>query len=326
MNPSPGAASGERSWWPWIRRLLTLAFFVLVAWLLVRGAREIEWAEVGTALRERPLASLVPAALVAAASYLVYGTYDLIGRRYSGHTLPKRRVLTIAFVSYAFNLNLGSLVGGIGFRHRLYSRLGLRDGEISRIIAFSMLTNWSGYLLLGGIAFAIGVTEIPDDWAVGTGTMRVVGIVLIVLACGYLLLCTVSPRREWLIRGHTIDLPSGRMAALQLLVSSTNWALIGFVCYLLLQRAVPFPTVLAVLLVAAVAGLLTHVPGGLGVIEAVFLALLSHRVAPQELLAGLLAYRGVYYLVPLAIALVTYFVMEGRISRANQAIHGAAHR
>ena len=84
--------SAGRSWWPWLRRLLTLAFFLLVGWLLVRGARQIEWTEVAGALRERPLESLAPAALVAAASYLVYGTYDLIGRRYAGHTLPKRHV------------------------------------------------------------------------------------------------------------------------------------------------------------------------------------------------------------------------------------------
>ena len=316
----------RRSWWPWLRRLLTLAFFLLVGWLLIRGAREIAWAEVTAALRERPLASLVPAALVAAASYLVYGTYDLIGRRYSGHSLSKRRVMTIGFVSYAFNLNLGSLVGGIGFRHRLYSRLGLPDGQISRIIAFSMLTNWSGYFLLGGIALAVGRIDLPDDWAIGTGALRAVGVGLAAVSAAYVLLCSFSRRREWLIRGHTIDLPSGRMAGLQILVSSLNWALIGLVCYLLLQRAIPYGMVLQVLLVAAVAGLLTHVPGGLGVIEAVFLALLSHRVPAQELLAGLLAYRGVYYLTPLAIALVTYFVMEGRIGRSGAAAQGAAPR
>lgn len=321
MTSSPG-----RPWWPWLRRLLTLAFFALVGWLLVRGARSIEWAEVASALAERPLASIAPAALAAAASYLVYGTYDLIGRRYAGHALPKRRVLTIAFVSYAFNLNLGSLVGGIGFRHRLYSRLGLPDGQISRIIAFSMLTNWSGYFMLGGIAFALGRIDLPADWAIGTGALRVVGLLLVAVAAAYLLLCTFSRKREWVVRGHTIDLPSGRMAGLQILVSALNWALIALVCYLLLQREIPYATVLQVLLVAAVAGLLTHVPGGLGVIEAVFLALLSHRLPAQQLLAGLLAYRGVYYLAPLALALFTYLVMEGRIGRAGAAAHGTAPR
>jgi uncharacterized membrane protein YbhN (UPF0104 family) len=316
----------SRPWWPWARRGLTLAFFALVAWLLVQGAREIAWAEVGRALRERPLSSLVPAAAVAALSYLVYSTYDLLGRHYAGHTLPTRRVLALTFVSYAFNLNLGSLVGGIGFRHRLYSRLGLKDGQISRIIAFSMLTNWSGYLLLAGAAFLLGRIEIPEDWALGADTLRVVGALLVALAVAYLLLCTFSPRREWAVRGHTIDLPSGRVAGLQLLVSSLNWSLIALVCFLLLQRAVPYGTVLAVLLIAAVAGLLTHVPGGLGVIEAVFVALLGNQVPPNDLLAGLLAYRGVYYLAPLVVALVVYFSIEGRISRGGDAIQGEPQR
>ena len=69
----------------------------------------------GEALRRRPLASLLPAALLAAASYAVYSCYDLLSRHYTGHDLPTRRVICTTFISYAFNLNLGSLVGGLGF-------------------------------------------------------------------------------------------------------------------------------------------------------------------------------------------------------------------
>ena len=166
----------QRSWWPWLRRLLTLAFFLLVGWLLIRGAREIEWAEVTAALRERPLASLVPAALVAAASYLVYGTYDLIGRRYSGHSLSKRRVMTIGFVSYAFNLNFGSLIGGFAFRYRLYSRYGLESDVVTRVLTMSIVSNWLGYLLLAGLVAASGAISPPAAWKVGGGALQAAGV------------------------------------------------------------------------------------------------------------------------------------------------------
>jgi uncharacterized membrane protein YbhN (UPF0104 family) len=75
--------------------------------------------------------------------------------------------------------------------------------------------------------------------------------------------------------------------------------------------------VLATLLVAAIAGVLTHVPAGLGVLEAVFVALLSTRMPATELLAALLAYRGIYYLAPLAIAAVVYLVLEARIGKSS---------
>ena len=309
------AGSPTRPWWPWFKRAFTIAFFGLVIYLLVSNARELEWAQVGEALRKRPLASLLPAALVAALSYAVYSCYDLLSRRYAGHDLPTPQVLCTTFISYAFNLNLGSWVGGLGFRHRLYSRLGLDNGEISRVIAFSMLTNWSGYLLLAGTAFLLRPLQIPEDWALGSGALQVLGGVLVCVAIGYLMLCAFSRKREWHVRGHEIELPTVRLAGLQLLISSINWMLIAAVVYLLLQGQVAYPTVLAVLLIAAVAGVITHVPAGLGVLEAVFVALLSEQVPKYELLAALLAYRAVYYLAPLAVATALYLFFEARISQ-----------
>jgi hypothetical protein len=108
--------------------------------------------------------------------------------------------------------------------------------------------------------------------------------------------------RVWRVRGHTFKTPGLAMALLQLAMSCLNWSLMGGVIWLLLQGQVGYPHVLAVLLVAAVAGVVTHVPAGLGVLEAVFVALLSYQVAEATLLGALLAYRGLYYLLPLAVA------------------------
>jgi glycosyltransferase 2 family protein len=312
-----GRPAAPRPWWPWIRRGLTFGFFALVAWLLVTNARQIAWAEVGEALQRRPLASLLPAALLAAASYAVYSCYDLLSRHYTGHDVPAPRVVCTTFISYAFNLNLGSLVGGLAFRHRLYSRLGLGVGEINRIIAFSMLTNWIGYLLLAGLVFLLRPLEIPQDWSLGSGALQVLGAALIAVVIAYLLACAFSRKRTWVARGHPMELPPLRMALMQIAISSINWLLIAGVLFLLLQRSLPYHTVLATLLVAAVAGVLTHVPAGLGVLEAVFVTLLSSQMPATELLAALLAYRGIYYLVPLAIAAVVYLILETRISRTS---------
>jgi len=315
LEAHAGPPAASRPWWPWVRRGLTFGFFALVTYLLVINARQIEWVEVGEALRRRPLASLLPAALLAAASFAVYSCYDLLSRRYTGHDVSAWRVVCTTFVSYAFNLNLGSLVGGLAFRHRLYSRLGLGVGEINRIIAFSMLTNWIGYLLLAGGVFLLRPLDIPSTWAMGSGALQVLGLVLIGVVGAYLVACAFSRRRVWLVRGHEIELPPLRMALMQVGISSINWLLIAGVLFLLLQQALPYQTVLATLLVAAIAGVLTHVPAGLGVLEAVFVALLSSRMPASELLAALLAYRGIYYLAPLAIATVVYLILEARIAK-----------
>ncbi|HEY8609089.1 MAG TPA: lysylphosphatidylglycerol synthase domain-containing protein [Noviherbaspirillum sp.] len=306
-----------RAWWPWLKRALTVLFFGVVGYLLYTQARSVEWGEVLETLRRRPASTLWPAAVLAACSYLLYSCFDLLGRRVTQHGLPVGQVMTVNFISYAFNLNMGSLVGGVAFRYRLYSRLGLDTATVTRVVALSMLTNWLGYLLLAGLAFTLTPPEPPADWKLGTGGLRLLGAGLLAAALAYVLLCAFSRRRDWSIRGHDIQLPSLRMALLQLLMSSANWLLIGGTVWLLLGREIAFGPVLAVLLVAAVAGVITHVPAGLGVLELVFVTLLSHEVPRNALLAALLAYRAIYYLGPLAIAALVYVVMELRARRAG---------
>ena len=97
----------------------------------------------------------------------------------------------------------------------------------------------------------------------------------------------------------------------------TNWLLMGGVAWLMLGRAEAFVTVFCVLMISSVAGLLTHIPANLGVLEAVFVALLAGRMGQGEVLAGVLGYRAVYYLTPLAVATVVYAVTEARTRRAR---------
>ena len=123
----PGDARHWRSqaWWPWTRRGLSLLFFAAVVVLLVQFGRHIDWGDVLDSVRNTPRDALLAAIGLAAASHLLYSCFDLIGRRYTGHNLPAPTVMAVSFVSYAFNLSLGSVVGGVGFRYRLYSRLRL---------------------------------------------------------------------------------------------------------------------------------------------------------------------------------------------------------
>ena len=97
------------------------------------------------------------------------------------------------------------------------------------------------------------------------------------------------------MRGHPIELPRARMGALQITASVTHWSLVAAVLYVLLQGKVGFVTVLGTLLLSSVAGVITHIPAGLGVLEAVFVSLLAGAV---------------FYLGPLIIAGFAYFALE----------------
>jgi uncharacterized membrane protein YbhN (UPF0104 family) len=305
--------------WPWIKRVLTLLFFAAVAFLLLRYARTIDWHEVLDAVRGLPRGVLLAAGALAVASHLLYSCFDLIGRRYTGHRLPVRKVMQVNFISYAFNLNMGSLVGGVALRYRLYSRLGLRYPVITQILTLSMLTNWLGYLVLAGLVFSFAPLELPPDWKMDSAGLQLLGVALLGVAAVYLVLCGFSKKRSWTVRGYELLLPRPRMAALQLAISCTNWLLMAGAIYTLLQAQVPFTAVLSVLLVAAVAGVITHVPAGLGVLEAVFVALLSHQAPTAQLLAALLGYRAIYYIGPLLVAAALYLRVEARAGKQVRA-------
>lgn len=315
MKRAPVLSRTDTGWWPWLKRAATAAFLMLVAWLLVAQARTIGWGEVFAALANYPLPSLLGAATLALLSLTLYSCFDLLGRHYTGHTLRTLTVMRVTFISYVLNLNLGSLVGGVALRYRLYSRLGLGTGTITRVMSLSMLSNWMGYLLLAGVIFGFHTPALPPAWEIDSAGLQVVGFVLLAISLLYLLLCALFRQRSFTLRGHQLSLPSLRLAALQFGMGAANWLLMGGVVYLLLQQKIGFSTVVGVLLVAAVAGVITHVPAGLGVLEAVFVVLLSHQLPRHELLAALLAYRGIYYLAPLAPAAVLYLVAETRAKK-----------
>ena len=304
-----------KAWWPWLKRGASVLFFVLVAGLLVSQARHIEWHQVLTSLQRYPLTAAWGAVLLALTSFTLYSTFDLLGRHYTEHTLRAPTVMMVTFISYAFNLNLGSLVGGVAFRFRLYSRLGLPTGVITRIMSLSMLSNWMGYLLLGGLIFSLRPPTVPADWGIDSAHLRMIGFGLLAGAAGYLGVCVFSRQRVFWLRGHEIDLPSVRLAGLQLVMGATNWLVMSGIIFILLQHRIEFSAVVGVLLLAAIAGVITHIPGNLGVLEAVFVALLSHQMARHELLAALVAYRVIYYLIPLGIASVAYLIMETRAKK-----------
>ena len=297
-------------WWPWFKHGATFVCIAVVVGLLVRYGRTVDWIKVKESVLELPRAVLLQAMVLAAISHLIYSLLDLVGRHYTGHRLASLKVMQVSFTSYAFNLNLGSLVGGIGFRYRLYSRLGLRPGQITRIVTLAMITNWLGYILLAGIVFTFAPLQLPPHWKIDSEGLRLVGVALLAFSAGYLGLATFSQRRSYKVRGHEIPVPTLKVALAQLGVSCTHWMFMAAVPWALLQGQVEYPTVLSVMLLASIAGVMLHVPAGLGVTEAVFIALLAHRIPEPQLLGALLAYRALFYLMPLLAGALLYLKVE----------------
>lgn len=300
----------RKTWLHWAGKILTVAFFILVPILLYSLIKNVDWQEVKEALASYKITALLSGAIIVLASYSVFSSYDLLARHYTQHKISALKLLPVGFVCYAFNLNLSAWVGSFALRYRLYSRLGLEIATITRIVTINVITNWLGYIILAGIIFSLRLLKLPNHWAIGETALQFIGLALLLVAALYLLACGFSKRRSWRFFKHHVNLPSFRFALLQAGVASLNWALMGLLIFYLLPEGPAYPTVLGILLICSIAGVVTHIPAGLGVLEAVFIAMLKHELSTGAILAALFTYRALYFLLPLGIACLIYLVLE----------------
>lgn len=295
-------------------RWLAILVLAVVVGMLYYLARDVDWPGVWKAVRALPRSTIAIAIAVALSGYLAYSFMDILGRRYIGHKLPLLSVTGIAMLSYALNLNLGMLLGGFATRLRLYLRMGCRKSVPTRVALFSALSNWIGFGWVAGALFVSGAVPLPHTIAWGEDGLRVVGVVLLALSSAYVLACVKYPGRTWMVRRWRIVLPGVRMALAQSVSAILSWALMGLVLYAVLQARVPYAAVLGVLLYASVAALVVRVPGGLGTTEAITVAALGRYLPPVDILGAVLIYRAVYFLLPLALALLAFGVVEAKWS------------
>jgi uncharacterized membrane protein YbhN (UPF0104 family) len=320
-NVAPSGANGLvticSSGWTRARRWLVPLIGIVIFGVLVSHAHKVQWGAAWQALRSYSPEVLLAALGLATASHALYGMFDLIGRHHTRHPLGRLRTWAIAVTSYAFNLNLGSLIGGVAMRIRLYTRAGLDEATVAQVVSLSLVTNWLGYGLLAGALYAAGVIEPPAQAHISPLAFRGLGALMVVLAAVYVGLCMALHGRQWQWGRRTLCLPSGRLALVQLGISAANWAIMGCTMYVLLGQQVPYGTTLSVLMAASIVGVVTPIPAGLGVLEAVYLTLLSGQVEQGTLMGAVLAYRAVYYLLPLGGGLLLYAALERRLKPAR---------
>jgi uncharacterized membrane protein YbhN (UPF0104 family) len=116
-------------------------------------------------------------------------------------------------------------------------------------------------------------------------------------------------------RAHKITLPKIQLAFVQAGLAITNWLLMGLLIFTLMPDKVDYQTILGILLISSLAGIVAHIPAGLGVLETVFITMLHHQLSKGSILAALIGYRLIYFLLPLAIACIIYFIFEARAKK-----------
>jgi phosphatidylglycerol lysyltransferase len=297
--------------------LVSLFLFLVALAVLRVELRAVHLHEITRDVLATAPPRLALALLLTAVNYLVLAGYDLIAFRYIGKTLPLRRIAAAAFLAYAVANTVGvAMLSGASVRYRFYSRWGVTAEELSKIIFSYSVTFWLGLLALGGFAFV--VSPLAGDPALpGRGVLVVAGCLLMATVVGYLA-ATAFRTEPIRIRRFVLPLPGLAIAIRQLLVSSADWALAGAVLYVLLPPGhLSFFAFLGAFLIAVLLGMLSNVPGGVGVFEGLMVLLLRKSIPSGELLSALVVFRVVYYLLPFAVALVALVADEIHLRRAH---------
>jgi phosphatidylglycerol lysyltransferase len=286
--------------------LMGLVLFAVALWVLRGELRHYSYHEVLHQFSSLPSRQVALALLLTAVSYLLLTGYDTLGLYYAGHRLPYRRTALASFVGYAFSNTVGySLISGGSVRLRLYSGWGLSTLAITKVIAFCGITFWLGFLTTAGAVFVAEPLALPPSLHLPVASARPIGVLFLLIVAG-LAAISITRREPLRMRGLEFPLPGPRLLAAQLLVGCLDWAMAGGVLYLLLPAGsgLTYAGFLGVFLLAQIIGVVSQVPGGLGVFETVMLLLLSPLLPAAAVLGSLLAFRIVYYVLPLAAAAV----------------------
>jgi len=323
-NDGPRAARAARHFcrartvWDWIGVVVSLSIIAAAAVVLYRALNGIEIDDVLAALWATEPRRLGWAAGAVAAGYFTLTFYDLFALRTLGlRAIPYGVAARAGFTSYAIGHSVGAATfTGAAVRYRIYSAYGLNGASVAKVCFLAALTFWLGNVTVLGLGIALepgAATAI--DWLT-PATNRILALLVLGGVAFYVAWVWRTPRR--LGRGGwTVRLPNGPLTLLQIGIGAVDLTCCAFAMRVLLPSApaIGFVTAAVVFVTAMLLGFASHSPGGLGVFEATMLFALP-QFDKEALLAGLLLFRLLYFVAPLAVSLIVLGTREIAVSFA----------
>lgn len=311
-----------------ITHLLPLALFACALYIVHNEIKVHDLSDILASLHEMPMRTLFAAFLLTVINYLILAGYDWLALRFAGYTkIPLSKMTAAALLGYAISNNTGhAWAAGGSIRYRFYSKWGVPGWDIVKISLFQTITYLLGALSLG----LVGSLLLPHYLANAVQEPPAIHWVSLICAASLLVYwaAVLLWRKPLPVKGFELYLPSPRIAVWQTLVSSIDIVLSSLVLWVLLlgKVDVDFGAFVVVFVVAQVVGVISQVPGGIGVFESAFLWLMSDiDVTDQHLtlIGALLLYRVVYYFLPLLLAgagLLSYEIYSRRELLADSAL------
>jgi len=302
----------EKIGWNRIGVVLSIAIITFAVLALYRNLHDIDLEDLVDALRDTDRHDVVRASLCVAGGYFTLTFYDLFALRTIGRSDVPYRVAALAgFTSYSVGHNIGaSVLTGGAVRYRIYSAWGLDAIAVAKVCFIAGLTFWLGNAtVLGlGISFAPQAASSMDQ--LPPSLNRAFAILILIVLAAYV--AWVWRGRRTIGRsGWQVTLPDGPLTLLQIGIGIIDLGFCALAMYMLVpdDPNIGFVSLAVIFVAATLLGFASHAPGGIGVFDAAMLVALW-QFEKEELLAGLLVFRLLYYIVPFALSLIILGIRE----------------
>ncbi|NJN73199.1 MAG: UPF0104 family protein [Limnothrix sp. RL_2_0] len=308
------SSSNKNKVWQGFFSGLSLIICGLAIAAVYQGLKNTDWLLVWADVNKNSPLKLTLALLFVACSYGAIACYDLLAFQYIQQKLALRKKIFAGLITYAISPNVGFafLSGGV-LRYRIYRQWQVSNLDIAKIIAFTNFSLWVGLIPLAGFVFVTTEFSFPEAIAESFTLISPpeFGILLLIISAFYLLIVNYI-KKPFEIKGKLIKLPSLRLTLQQILLFALDWGFAAGTLYFLLGNPFNYPFFFGIYVVAMVAGLISTIPGGLGVFETVILFFLDSLQPKEEILATLIVFRCLYYFLPFTIAVIALLNFEIR--------------
>jgi uncharacterized membrane protein YbhN (UPF0104 family) len=300
---------GFKKWVGWRRVGIAASLFIIAFAIttLIRTLKGVDTGVILTALTEIPLGNIALAALCVVCAFCTLTFYDFFALRTIGKkSVPYRIAAMSSFASYSIGHNIGATVfTGGAIRFRIYSDYGLNAIDVAKICFLSGLTFWLGNLVVLGVGMAYHPSAATAMDLLPSAMNRLIGIgCLAGIVMYFIWLLLGQNRRELGQNGWKVVLPSARLTLVQVLIGVIDLGFCATAMYLLIpaQPHIDFLSLAVVFILATLLGFASHAPGSIGVFDAAMLVALP-QFGREQLLATLLVFRVLYFVIPFSIAI-----------------------
>jgi glycosyltransferase 2 family protein len=305
------------------KKIFTYAMLViglgLAGFLLFRVFREYSLADIWESVQAIPTVNLAFALLFAFGSYLCLTGFDWCGVRYVKNDLPYPKIALASFIALSIGQSVGlSGLSSGALRYRYYAHWGMTTEDVAKIVLLSGVTVGIGMAVLAGIVMVINPQDAASVLRLKEGVVIAIGLGSLAVTAAYLALAAFL-RAPLKIRTWTFQMPTLKIALAQVIIGTINFVLVS-ACLREVMAAsadVSFLKAATAFVLANVAILITHAPGGLGVLEVT----VRHVMGDQASIGSLVAFRVIYFFIPLFIGLPLSLVVEA-IFKARKARAG----